>query len=74
LPYKTKGKTGIDTIFNIDILKAHGEETKVKPLSAVAAVHTGKQGEARSPARLSHSGGNGAVGWGSEFIIQLPLT
>ena len=30
LPYKTKGKTGIDTIFNRDIAKAHQEKIKVE--------------------------------------------
>ena len=30
LPYKTKGKTGIDIIFNSDILEAHGGKIKVE--------------------------------------------
>jgi signal transduction histidine kinase len=30
LPYKTKGKTGIDIIFNNDIVKAYGGEIRVE--------------------------------------------
>jgi signal transduction histidine kinase len=66
-PFFTTKPTGIGTGLGLslsyDIVKAHGGEIKVET----------KEGEARPPARPDHSGGDGPVGWGTAFIIQLPL-
>jgi len=59
LQYKTKGKMGIDIVFNNDIVKAHGEEINVET----------NEGEARPNDSVVQ-----AVGRCSQFILKLPLT